>query len=229
MRRADRLFRLVQLLSPRRVTTAARLAERLGVSERTVYRDIRDLTLSGVPILGEAGVGYRLGPEFALPPLMFSTDEVAALVLGARMVQSWADPALAGAAERVLNKVAAILPRGERERLFDTALYAPPFAGIGADTATVLSLLRGAVDGAAKVRFGYTREDGTRSRRTVWPLGLFFWGKVWTLGAWCEKREALRNFRVDRITDARLTGSPFPRTPGRTLADLFAAEGAELP
>ncbi|MEE9264479.1 MAG: HTH domain-containing protein, partial [Vicinamibacteria bacterium] len=94
MRRADRLFQIVQMLRRRRLTTAAQLAERLEVSERTVYRDIRDLSASGVPILGEAGVGYRLGKDFDLPPLMFSGEEVQALVLGARMVESWGDSEL---------------------------------------------------------------------------------------------------------------------------------------
>jgi predicted DNA-binding transcriptional regulator YafY len=229
MRRADRLFRLIQLLRPGRVTTAQVLARQLAVSERTVYRDIRDLSLSGVPIIGEAGVGYTVREGFSLPPLMFSADEVAALVLGARMVKSWGDPVLAGDAERVLNKVAAVLPSDLKERLAAAPLFAPPFSGIDAQVANTLTLLRGAVDGKHKVRFGYTREDGKNTTRTVWPLGLFFWGRVWTLGAWCERRAALRNFRLDRMDGATLTGESYRETPGRTLGDLFRQEGETLP
>jgi len=229
MRRADRLFSLMQLLRPGRVTTARALAERLEVSERTIYRDIRDLTLSGVPIVGEAGVGYTVREGFALPPLMFSAEEVAALVLGARMVQSWGGPVLAGDAERVLSKVAAVLPAGLRERLSTTPLFAPPFSGIDAKVANTLALFRGAVDSKNKVHFGYTREDGQTSTRTVWPLGLFFWGQVWTLGAWCERRGALRNFRLDRIAEPALSGGAFNNQPGRTLADLFREHGADFP
>ncbi len=123
MRRADRLFQIVQLLRRRRVTTAAQIAERLEVSERTVYRDIRDLSLSGVPVLGEAGVGYRLGRDFDLPPMMFSVDEIQALVLGARMVESWGDEELRRAARGVLTKVEAVLPPSKRHRVQDTALF----------------------------------------------------------------------------------------------------------
>src|SRR5687767_7241720 len=111
MRRADRLFRIIQLLrGRRRATTAAPIAERLGISERTVYRDVRDLVLAGTPIDGEAGVGYRLRPGFDLPPLMFDREEIQALVLGARLVRQFGDPALARASESILNKAAAVLP-----------------------------------------------------------------------------------------------------------------------
>ena len=112
MRRADRLFQIVQLLRRRRtVTTAKQMAGKLEVSERTVYRDIRDLVLSGTPIDGEAGVGYRLRPDYDLPPLMFDREEIQALVLGARIVRQFGDPALARASDSILNKVAAVLPR----------------------------------------------------------------------------------------------------------------------
>ena len=127
MRRADRLFQIVQLLRRRHLTTASQLAERLEVSERTVYRDVRDLSRSGVPVLGEAGVGYRLGRDFEIPPMMFSVDEIQALVLGARMVESWGDEGLRSAARAVLTKVEAVLPPSKRHRLNDTALFSLSF------------------------------------------------------------------------------------------------------
>src|SRR5947209_20043905 len=127
MRRADRLFRIVQRLRRRGATTARQLADALEVSERTVYRDIRDLTTSGVPIQGEAGVGYALDRSFDLPPLMFDETEIEALVLGARIVKAWADPQLAGAAEEALRKIESILPPRLRERLSEAALFAPGF------------------------------------------------------------------------------------------------------
>src|SRR6059036_4145429 len=124
MRRADRLFQIIQLLRRRRTaTTAAHIAERLGVSERTVYRDIRDLILSGTPIDGEAGIGYRIRPGYDLPPLMFDRDEIQALVLGARIVRQFGDPALARASESILDKVAAVLPKELEPLLAEARLF----------------------------------------------------------------------------------------------------------
>ncbi len=225
MRRADRLFRIVQILRSRRLTTARHLAETLEISERTVYRDVRDLTLCGVPIEGEAGVGYRL-MGYDLPPLMFTTAEVEALVLGARLVKRLADPKLAHAAGQALEKIAAALPERLRDTPETTNLYAPLIHEPD-QVMEDMGRLRIAIDGKTKVRFGYTRADGTPSTRTVWPLGLFFWGSVWTLGAWCELRAELRSFRLDRMKNLELLGDTFENQPGRTLADLFRAEGHE--
>src|SRR5881296_4414267 len=130
MRRADRLFQIVQLLRRRRTTvTAAQIAERLDVSERTVYRDVRDLVLAGTPIDGEAGVGYRLRPGYDLPPLMFDRDEIQALVLGARIVRQFGDPALARASDAILSKVAAVIPKDLEPLLADTPLFVPTTIG----------------------------------------------------------------------------------------------------
>jgi predicted DNA-binding transcriptional regulator YafY len=221
MRRADRLFQIVQRLRRRGATTAAQLAESLEVSERTIYRDVRDLLLSGVPIRGEAGVGYVLQKGFDFPPLMFDEDEIEALVLGARVVKSWADPALASAAERILDKVEAVLPERLRSRLADAALFAPSFRDrreLGAS----LSSLRSAIRKRAKVRFRYLDREEKPSLRTVKPLGLFYWGQVWSLGAWCELRVGFRNFRVDRVGELTVLADTFAPTPGQTLGDLFA-------
>lgn len=220
MRRADRLFQIIQTLRSRRVTTAQRLAEELEVSERTIYRDVQDLMMSGVPIEGEAGVGYALRRGFDLPPLMFSEDEIAAVTLGIRLVKSWADPLLAKAADQALSKVELVLPDKLRTRLTESKLFSP-MVRIPPEVATVMAALRPAIDTQRKVRFYYTREDGVASERTVWPLGLFFWGPVWTLGAWCELRSALRNFRLDRVQGLTLLAENYPALPGRTLDDLF--------
>lgn len=220
MRRADRLFEIIQWLRSRRVTTAQWLAERLEVSERTIYRDIRDLMSSGVPIEGEAGVGYALRKGFDLPPLMFSREELAALNLGAQIVRSWADPQLAAAAERVLSKIAVVLPDELKEKIDNTRLYSP-MVRLNPQVARTLASLRLAIDEQYKVCFDYRREDGAESQRTVWPLGLFFWGTVWTLGGWCELRESFRNFRLDRMMRVVQTAEPYPCMEGRSLNDML--------
>jgi len=226
MRRADRLFQIIQLLRRRRtVTTAAQLAGRLEVSERTVYRDIRDLMLAGTPIDGEAGVGYRIRPGYDLPPLMFDRDEIQALVLGARIVRQFGDPALARASDAILAKVAAVLPKELEPLLAETRLFVPSIAG-GGRSADGLALAREALVTRRRLRFRYATERGDASERTVRPLGVFFWGRTWTLAAWCEMRVGFRNFRLDRISEPAL-GDQFDDEPGRTLRDLLAQYGPE--
>ena len=220
MRRAERLFQIVQLLRKSRATTATQLAKELEVTERTIYRDVQDLQISGVPIVGEAGVGYALPRGFDLPPLMFSEEEIEALVLGARMVQSWADPDLRRAAEDVIAKVEAVLPSRLKDQIPDAALFAPQFHIRSAMTAA-LQPLRAAVKEHRKVHFAYEDKKQSKSVRTVQPLGLFYWGAAWSLGAWCEMREGFRNFRVDRMTQVALLDERFLPTPGRTLRDFF--------
>ena len=220
MRRADRLFQIVERLRRRKAVTAAALAEELAVSARTIYRDVSDLVVSGVPILGEAGVGYALQKGFDLPPLMFDEEEIEALVLGARIVESWADPALVRAARRVLDKVEAVLPRRLRDRIPDATLFVPGFhvrAAINAELGT----LRAAVRERRKVKFAYQDRVGADSTRTVQPLGVFYWGASWSLGAWCEMRQGFRNFRLDRMHDVEATAQTFTPQPGRTLRDFF--------
>jgi len=221
MRRADRLFRLVQLMRGGRLTTARTLAERLEVSERTVYRDVRDLLLSGVPIEGEAGVGYVLRAGFDLPPLMFDRNEIEAVVLGARMAQAWGGARVAAAAEEALRKIEAVLPAALRERVDRTRLYAPG-QRVSDELRADLDALHAAIDASRRVGFDYTAEQGAQTQRVVRPLGLFFWGGAWTLAAWCELRTDFRAFRVDRMV-AVVPGAAFPHEPGRALADYLAA------
>jgi len=227
MRRADRLFQIVQLLRRRRTaTTATHIAERLGVSERTVYRDIRDLVLAGTPIDGEAGIGYRLRPGYDLPPLMFDRDEIQALVIGARIVRQFGDPALARASESILNKVGAVIPRDLAPLLTDTRVFVPSTIA-GAGGADALSLAREALIGRRKLRFRYEGGSGAGTERTVRPLGVFFWGRTWTLAAWCELRNDFRNFRLDRASGSRLLDETFADEPGKTLRDLLTRYGPE--
>lgn len=220
MRRADRLFQIVQLIRGRRLTTAALLAQRLEVSERTVYRDIADLQHQGVPIEGEAGVGYRLGDGFELPPLMFTQDEAAALVAAARLAQSWVDPAMARDVESGLGKILSVLPPAARVSAEAIALYAPAMALDDASRAQ-LQTLREAMQSRHKLRLAYRDVAGDASERTVRPLGCFYWGKVWTLSAWCELRDDFRVFRVDRIDAIEVLGERFRDEPGKTLAELL--------
>jgi len=219
VRRADRLFRLVQVLRARRFATAKSLAEALEVSERTVYRDVRDLSLSGVPIEGEAGVGYALRRDLDLPPLMFDYEEIEALTAGARMVQAWSSPALARAAQSALDKIAAALPTDKRIAMDRTRLYAPSFH-VDRELGKVLDLMREAIVDGRCLSMNYKDEGGKASERKVRPLGLYFWGQRWTLAAWCEMREDFRNFRLDRTTNVAI-GNRFPDEPGKRLEDFL--------
>jgi predicted DNA-binding transcriptional regulator YafY len=224
MRRADRLFQIVLCLRRRRVVTARDLARALGVSERTIYRDVQELSACGMPIESAAGVGYRLLRGFDLPPLMFDREELQALRLGARMVRSWADPDLSQAAGNALRKIEAVLPPeldSAGETLFAPHLHPYPVRLVG--------LLRRAAADRQKARIGYTRPDGDVSERTVRPLGLFYWGAAWTLLAWCELRQDFRSFRLDRIGEAEVTDEPFQPEPGKTLEDFLARLGPRGP
>jgi predicted DNA-binding transcriptional regulator YafY len=221
MRRADRLFQIVQRLRRRGVVTAAVLAESLEVAERTIYRDVADLVASGVPIRGEAGVGYALPKGFDLPPMMFSEEELEALVLGARMVQGRSDAALARAAEGALAKIEGALPERLRVNMAGAKLYAPSFH-LPELSSPHLASLRLAVREQRKVAMAYSDKGAVASKRTVWPLGLFYWGRSWSLAAWCELRVDFRSFRVDRIGSLRALDAGFPTEPGKTLADFFA-------
>jgi len=223
MRRADRLFQIIQFLRTRRVTTAHWLAERLEVSERTIYRDVKDLILSGVNIEGEAGIGYVVRCGFDLPPLMFSKEEINALTLGARIVESWADSALAVAAQSALSKIESVLPDDLRDGPEKTPLFAP-MTQIRPDIAGIMAEIRLATDVKRKVVINYADANYQLSRRTIWPLGLFFWGVVWTVGAWCELREDFRIFRLDRIQKMNVLDENYTVEKGKTLQDLIEHE-----
>ena len=220
MRRADRLFEIIQSLRRQGLVRARDLSAALEVSERTIYRDIQDLMASGVPIEGEAGVGYVLKAGFDLPPLMFKEQEIEALVLGARIVESWADPELATAASDVIAKIQAVVPDRLRDYMANTALLAPPHHWME-PIAFDMAELRRALRGQLKVHFSYRDAQAEASRRTVRPLCLAYYGPVWMLSAWCELREDFRTFRLDRMADFAVPGERFRHEPGKTLHDFL--------
>jgi predicted DNA-binding transcriptional regulator YafY len=226
MRRADRLFQIVQLIRGRRLTTAAWLAQRLEISERTVYRDVADLQRQGVPIEGEAGVGYRLGKGFDLPPLMFSNDEAQALVAAVRIAQTWLDPQLAASAQDALSRVMSVLPAAARAAA-ESLLVMVPQIGLEPGVQHLLQHLREAAQAKQVCEIEYRDAAEMRSHRSVRPLGVFYWGKVWTLAAWCESRRDFRSFRVDRIEELKVSDAHFQDEAGKTLADLLRKVSAE--
>lgn len=221
-RRADRLFRLVDLLRGRRLAvTAADLAARLEVSPRTVYRDIADLMASGVPVAGEAGVGYRLDPGYELPPVMFSRDEVLAILVGSRLVQAFTDDGLAQAARTAEEKVRAILDDAAKA-MAERQPYRVPVLAADGGQRRAHGIVRTAIAGRAKIAFPYRDADGAETRRTVWPLGIIGWTGKWTILAWCELREDYRNFRLDRMGEITVTDEKYPERADRSLAGYMA-------
>lgn len=217
MRRADRLFRIVQFLRARRLTTAAWLAERLGVSRRTVYRDIEDLVRSGVPLEGEAGVGYVLRHKLDLPPLMFDRHELAALELGLRFVSTHTEERLTRAAESALAKVRSVLPPAARSAA-PVPLYAPRRAGA---VRKGFDRLYCAVERRSKVELRYLDAKGNESARVVWPLAVFFGGDTWNALCWCELRRDFRSFRLERIRRMETLPEQYPDVEGRRVEDYF--------
>ncbi len=220
MRRADRLFRIVSLLRSGRLLTGAQLAERLQVSQRTLYRDVADLQSTGTPIEGAAGVGYTLRRDGHLPPMQFTADEMTSLVLGARMARAWGSEATAAAAGDALLKIEASLPPEHRDRVDRVLLFAPEFPH-PARTRRLLDRLHAACSEQRVTGFNYTREDGGRSERTVHPLGLYFWGNRWTLVAWCRTRKDFRQFRLDRMDRIDMHGETFTSKRGQRLSDFL--------
>jgi predicted DNA-binding transcriptional regulator YafY len=222
MRRADRLFDIIQQLRGGRLRTAQELAEQLEVSVRTIYRDIDALVGSGVPIEGERGVGYVLRDGLLMPPLAFTAAELQALALGARMVRAWADPELGSAASEALAKIDAGIESDSRPELWRPEVQA---FGTHMDRADRerLALLRKALRQRRKLRLGYARAGEPIIGRTVRPLGLEAWGHCWTLTSWCELRQDFRVFRLDRIASAEVLDERFRTEAGKTLSDFVDA------
>jgi predicted DNA-binding transcriptional regulator YafY len=224
MSRARRLLQLVQLLRRhRRPVTAEALAESLEISVRSLYRDIATLRAQGAPIEGEAGVGYVLRPGFVLPPLMFSADELEALVLGLRLAEEQGDQGLANAALDALAKLRAVLPPDLRDLVDTTALLAGP----GADRPPEridLGGVRRAIRAQRKARIRYADAEGRETERTIWPLALAFLARVRLLVAWCERRGDFRTFRVDRVASWEDLAAPIPRPRAALLREWRARE-----
>jgi predicted DNA-binding transcriptional regulator YafY len=212
MNRTERLFALMDALRRhRRPMTAASLADELGVSLRTIYRDVQVLIGLGAPIDGEAGLGYLLRPGFFLPPLMFSEDELEALVLGARWVARQSDTALTQAASNALAKIAAASPKDLRDAMANTGLWVAPIAKDGGAVAVAdFKLVREAIRREHKLVIAYVAETGASTERAIWPIAMAFFERRQTVAAWCELRRAFRHFRTDRITAMTPTGERYP-------------------
>ena len=211
MSRAERLLDLIQVLRRHRApVSGAALADVLGVSLRTLYRDIDTLKAQGAHIDGEAGVGYVLRPGFMLPPLMFSEEEIEALVLGSRWVAERADAALGNAARNALAKIGAVLPADLKENLDGANLLIATAKPISAGDHE-LTRIRTAIRGERMIEIAYADETGRTTRRTVWPFALAFFDRVRMVAAWCELRRAYRHFRTDRIVSLKFTNKRYPR------------------
>jgi predicted DNA-binding transcriptional regulator YafY len=227
MRRADRLFLIIHALRGRRTALPARrLAETLSVSLRTIYRDVADLQLSGVPIEGEAGVGYMLRKGADIPPLMFNAEELEALVVGSRFVRAFAGERLSQSAKAALLKIEAVLPAELRARTQRSRIFAPPRRDRLEATGTI-DRLHEAIAKQHVLRVDYRDEAGKSSLREIEPLCLAFWGGAWTLGAWCRLRADFRNFRPARIADFSASGEAFRETAERGLAAYLRSVGAD--
>ena len=209
MARSERLLELIQVLRRHRWPVSGQtLADELGVSLRTIYRDVETLNGLGASIEGEAGIGFVLRPGFVLPPLMFSDEELEALVLGSRFVAQHTDEALARAARNAVAKIAAVLPDDLRDAIEDTGLLAGPAPE---PQATDLTPIRAAIRAEQKLVLHYADEKGERTRRTVWPIALGYFERVRVLAAWCELRAGFRHFRTDRILTLRQTNARYPK------------------
>ena len=221
MKKAERLFRLVQLLQGRRTALPARtIARELRVSLRTVYRDISDLAQSGMRIEGEAGVGYLLHKEAHVPPLMFSPNEVLALLLGSRMVQAATDPDLASAARVAEQKIQAVLS-DNLKALAERLPYRIPHRAEDAKLRALHGVIRQACESQTKLRLHYVDEAQQASVRTIGPLSLVGLHGVWLLLGWCELRKDYRNFRFDRIVCANSTDTRFALSPTINVQHYF--------
>lgn len=223
MRRADRLFLIIHALRGRRRALAAHsLAQTLGVSQRTVYRDVADLQRSGVPIEGEAGVGYMLRQGADIPPLMFDEAELEALVVGTRFVRAFGGERLSLGARTALLKIVAVLPPALRERSERTRIFAPEIEH-RLENSGVIDRLNDAISQAQVLRIAYRDEAGRESEREIEPYCLVFWGNVWTVGSWCRVRADFRTFRADRIARFEPSGERYTETRERGLGAYLRA------
>jgi predicted DNA-binding transcriptional regulator YafY len=218
MRRADRLFQIIQILRRARAPlTADAIAAELETSKRTVYRDVSALIGQRVPIRGEAGIGYVLDAGFDLPPLMLTLDEIEAAVLGAQWVAYRGDPALARAANDLVAKIAAAVPARLRPFVLEPATRTTPGPPVLVDGLD-LAQLRAAIHAGRKIAFRYRDEQGRESERKVWPVTIGYLQTVRILVAWCELRRDFRHFRTDRVVDATFLDERFPERPRALLA-----------
>ena len=218
MRRADRLIKITHFLRQRRqAVTAEQVAESFNICKRTVYRDIQCLIDTGVPIRGEAGVGYTINKQYYLPPIAFDSDELEAIGLGISMVRQWTDQQFAEKAISAFEKIEAVLPaalQGELKQI--TAFAVPTRPPI--PWSVSFSELRNHIRDRCKIEIDYIDDKKQETTRTLRPLALFFFNPVWLLAGWCEKREDFRNFRLDRIQNLTVKGDNFDDDPTKNLS-----------
>jgi predicted DNA-binding transcriptional regulator YafY len=202
MRKAERLFQLTNLIRAKQPITAEQIAEELDVSVRTVYRYIDDLSVSGIPIYGTTGIGYKLHEHFELPPLNLTEGKLDALVLGVKMVTSWTGDTLSESARSLASKIESVLPSQLRKEYART-IYAPWFSERKKDR-NVWEIVYNAIKSTNSISIAYRALNGRKTSRTIYPLGLFYWGGKWTIGSWCTLRKEFRDFRLDRIEGVTL-------------------------
>jgi predicted DNA-binding transcriptional regulator YafY len=214
MRRADRLFRIIQVLRRRRrPVTAAEIAGELETSLRTIYRDIAQLMADRVPIRGEAGIGYVLDGGFDMPPLMLTPDEIEAAMLGAQWVMGRADTELSRAAADLVAKIGQVIPEHLRPMLVDPALTSGSRAPVA--DAIDMARLRTAIRAQGKLLLVYRDEKGIESRRVIWPIAVSYWDYVRIIVGWCELRKAFRHFRTDRVVHYEFLEARYPTARAR--------------
>ena len=226
MRRADRLIKLVHFLRRRRrAVTAQRIADEFDLSTRTVYRDIQDLMDSGVPIRGEAGVGYVIDKKYYLPPITFDADELEAIGLGISMVRQWTDESFANKADNAFEKIQAVLPTELQGQLQQITTWSMP-AQDALPWTVSFSSLRECIRVRRKIQIEYGDKDKNITSRTVRPLGLFFFSPAWLLAGWCEMRNDFRHFRLDRIHSMQFCEGTFDDENNKNLKAYMAKEEA---
>ena len=219
MRRSERLTEIIEIIRDGRLHLARDMAEALEVSERTIYRDIATLIASGVPVEGERGVGYLLREPVFLPPLALSLTELEALSLGMSIVQEVADTELREGARTLHEKIASYAPnRRKSPKSWGFGLY--EFKRVR-DGLKFMPILRRAIRERGKLHVAYRSLSGGQSERTIRPLQTDYWGRVWTLSAWCEMRNGFRAFRIDHIESCDPTGELFQDEPGKTIEDYL--------
>lgn len=219
MARSERLLSLLQILRRyNRPVSGARLAEELGISIRTLYRDIASLQAQGASIEGEPGVGYILRPGFMLPPLMFSQIELEALMLGFRWVSKFADEPVTKAASDALAKIAAVLPESLKDELESTALLVGPRTIRDVEMVD-LQTARTAIRNGQKLQITYVDAVGNQSKRTIWPFALGYFQKIRILVGWCEERMDFRHFRTDRLTALTNLEKRYPKRRATMLRE----------
>ncbi len=232
MRRTDRLYELIRILRDGRLHRARDLADRLGVSLRTIYRDMETLAASGVPVEGERGVGYVVTAAITLPPLNLTLLELEALQLGMQVISEAGDEDLAAAAKDLSARIDAVLPEDSRATSAGWGFATYPFAD-AARGFRFMPMIRKAIRAHQKMRIATNDTAGEHpggeaaglretAPRVIRPLRLDYWGRVWSLACWCETARTFREIRLDRISRADLLPELFVEEPGKSLADYLS-------